>query len=173
MTDTVDDVLVRGRGLGRTFRQRGTRLFEKPRTTTALDDADIDVRTGSALGIIGESGSGKSTLVRILLGLDAPTSGTVAFDGRPVDARAGARSLHWLRRETGIVFQDPYASLDPRIRTFIAFQRDPQKQFKALQTRLGRSDLLNEYIAHIGGGLWACPPGVSAPGDWFGRDLFR
>ena len=115
MTDTVDDVLVRGRGLGRTFRQRGTRLFEKPRTTTALDDADIDVRTGSALGIIGESGSGKSTLVRLLLGLDAPTSGTVAFDGRPVDARAGARSLHWLRRETGIVFQDPYASLDPRM----------------------------------------------------------
>ena len=110
-----DDVLVRGRALSRRFRQRGTRLFERSRTTTALDDADVDVRTGSALGIIGESGSGKSTLVRILLGLDAPTSGTVAFDGRPVDARAGARSLHWLRRETGIVFQDPYASLDPRM----------------------------------------------------------
>ena len=42
---------------------------------------------------------------------------------------------------------------------FIAFQRDPQAQFKVLQTRLGKSDLLNEYIAHIGGGLWACPPG--------------
>jgi deferrochelatase/peroxidase EfeB len=55
---------------------------------------------------------------------------------------------------------------------FIAFQRDPQAQFKALQTRLGRSDLLNEYIAHIGGGLWACPPGVSGPGDWFGKALF-
>jgi deferrochelatase/peroxidase EfeB len=55
---------------------------------------------------------------------------------------------------------------------FIAFQRDPQTQFKALQTRLGKSDLLNEYIAHIGGGLWGCPPGVSAPGDWFGKALF-
>ncbi len=55
---------------------------------------------------------------------------------------------------------------------FIAFQRDPHAQFKVLQTRLGRSDLLNEYIAHIGGGLWACPPGVSAPGDWFGKNLF-
>ncbi len=44
---------------------------------------------------------------------------------------------------------------------FIAFQRDPQAQFKVIQTRLGKSDLLNEYIAHIGGGLWACPPGVS------------
>ena len=37
---------------------------------------------------------------------------------------------------------------------------------------LGRSDLLNEYIAHIGGGLWACPPGVSGPGDWFGKAFF-
>ena len=55
---------------------------------------------------------------------------------------------------------------------FIAFQRDPQAQFKVIQTRLGRSDLLGEYIAHIGGGLWACPPGVSGPGDWFGKDLF-
>ena len=55
---------------------------------------------------------------------------------------------------------------------FIAFQRDPQAQFKVIQTRLGKSDLLNEYIAHIGGGLWACPPGVSGPGDWFGKALF-
>jgi deferrochelatase/peroxidase EfeB len=55
---------------------------------------------------------------------------------------------------------------------FVAFQRDPQAQFKVLQTRLGKSDLLNEYIAHIGGGLWACPAGVSGPGDWFGKQLF-
>src|SRR5664279_5461565 len=48
---------------------------------------------------------------------------------------------------------------------FVAFQRDPQAQFKVLQTRLGKSDLLGEYIAHIGGGLWACPPGVSGAGD--------
>jgi len=107
--------LLRGRGLTRRFPQRGTRLFERTSWTTALDDADVDVREGSAVGIIGESGSGKSTLVRLLLGLDAPTAGTVEFDGRPVDARASARSLHWLRRETGIVFQDPYSSLDPRM----------------------------------------------------------
>lgn len=107
--------LLRARGLARRFPQRGTGLFERTRWTTALEDADLDVREGSAVGIIGESGSGKSTLIRILLGLDAATTGTVTFDGRSVDARAGARSLHWLRRETGIVFQDPYASLDPRM----------------------------------------------------------
>ncbi len=107
--------LMSGRGLSRRFRQRGSRLLEPARETTALEDADIDVFEGSAVGIIGESGSGKSTLVRLLLGLDVPSSGTVTVAGRPVDARASARSLHWLRRETGVVFQDPYASLDPRM----------------------------------------------------------
>ncbi|GAB3604157.1 ATP-binding cassette domain-containing protein [Microbacterium aureliae] len=108
-------VLLRGRGLTRRFAVPRRSLFERPRPTTALEDADIDILAGRAVGIIGESGSGKSTLVRLLLGLDSPTSGTVEFDGRPVDAAARARDLHWLRRQTGIVFQDPYASLDPRM----------------------------------------------------------
>ncbi|WP_394278937.1 ABC transporter ATP-binding protein [Microbacterium sp.] len=107
--------LIRGRGLTRRYPAPRTRLFEPRRFTTALEDADVDVREGTALGIIGESGSGKSTLVRLLLGLDTPTDGTVEFGGRNVDATASATSLHWLRRETGIVFQDPYASLDPRM----------------------------------------------------------
>ncbi len=109
------DALIRARGLTRRYRVPATRLFEPKRFSTALDDADLDVREGTAVGIIGESGSGKSTLVRLLLGLDTPTAGTVAFDGREVDATASARSLHWLRRQTGIVFQDPYSSLDPRM----------------------------------------------------------
>jgi peptide/nickel transport system ATP-binding protein len=107
--------LLQARGLTRTYRVPKTAPFEKASTMTALDDADLDVEEGSAVGIIGESGSGKSTLVRLLLGLDVPTAGTVEFGGRRVDARASARALHWLRRETGIVFQDPYASLDPRM----------------------------------------------------------
>jgi ABC-type microcin C transport system duplicated ATPase subunit YejF len=111
----VSDVLVRARGLTRRHPVPKSSLFERTTYTTALEDADLTVRTGSAVGVIGESGSGKSTLVRLLLGLDRPTAGTVEFDGRPVDAAAKARALHWLRRETGIVFQDPYASLDPRM----------------------------------------------------------
>jgi ABC-type glutathione transport system ATPase component len=111
----VNDVLVSARRLTRRHALPKTTLFERRRYTTALEDADIDVRAGSTLGIIGESGSGKSTLVRLLLGLDQPTSGTVEVEGRVVDASASARSLHWLRRLTGVVFQDPYASLDPRM----------------------------------------------------------
>jgi oligopeptide/dipeptide ABC transporter ATP-binding protein len=109
-------ILLEARGLTRVHTLPRDSLFGRRRTATALVDADVDVREGEAVGVIGESGSGKSTLVRLALALEKPTAGTVSFDGRPVDARASARSLHWLRRQTGIVFQDPYASLDPRMR---------------------------------------------------------
>jgi len=107
--------LVRARGLTRRYSLPRETMFEKRRFMTALADADLDVRAGEAVGIIGESGSGKSTLIRLVLGLDTPTDGIVEVGGRRVDATASARSLHWLRRETGVVFQDPYASLDPRM----------------------------------------------------------
>ena len=109
------DSLLRARGLTRRYPAPKATIFARRQFTSALEDVDLDVRAGSASGIIGESGSGKSTLVRLLLALDTPTAGSVAFDGRMVDAAASARSLHWLRRQTGIVFQDPYASLDPRM----------------------------------------------------------
>ncbi|MFB7250305.1 ABC transporter ATP-binding protein [Microbacterium sp. NPDC056234] len=109
------DALIRARGLSREFAVPKRTVFERARTATALHPTDLDIAAGSSVGIIGESGSGKSTLVRLLLGLDNPTSGTIDIDGRRVDAAASARSLHWLRRITGLVFQDPYASLDPRM----------------------------------------------------------
>ena len=107
--------LIRATGLTRRYPLARDSFFERQRFATALEDATISVESGEALGLIGESGSGKSTLVRLLLALDTPTSGTVEFDGKRVDASASSRSLHWLRRDTGMVFQDPYASLDPRM----------------------------------------------------------
>lgn len=111
----MTEPLIRARGLARRYALPRETPFAPRRQTTALSPTDLDVARGEALGLIGESGSGKSTLIRLLLGLDRPTAGTVEVDGRCVDAAAPARSLHWLRRETGIVFQDPYASLDPRM----------------------------------------------------------
>lgn len=108
-------MILRARGLTRRYAGRRQHLFSARPQTTALDGVDLDVAEGSAVGIIGESGSGKTTLVRLLLALDTPTAGTVEFGGKTVEAAQSARSLHWFRRETGIVFQDPYASLDPRM----------------------------------------------------------
>ncbi len=93
-----------------TPRTRGTH-----RAVEALRGVDLAVREGDRLGIVGESGSGKSTLVRLLVGLDEPTSGDVLFRGRRV-SRVPERSRAQLRRDVQLVFQDPASSLDPRMR---------------------------------------------------------
>src|SRR4051794_11774190 len=85
------------------------------RDVHALRGVSFDVRAGQRFGIVGESGSGKSTLVRLLAGLDRPTSGTIAFRGTRIDNLA-ERRLKFLRDDLQIVFQDPMGSLDPRMR---------------------------------------------------------
>jgi deferrochelatase/peroxidase EfeB len=55
---------------------------------------------------------------------------------------------------------------------FLAYQKDPRKQFVQIQQRLGQHDLLNEYIRHTGSALFAVPPGLHAPGDYYGKSLF-
>ena len=106
--------LLRGRGLTRTFTLPRRSPFQPGPVRHALIDADLDVGAGESVALIGESGSGKSTLVRLLLALDSPSAGSVTFDGRPV-APGRAAGLRWFRRQTGVVLQDPYSSLDPRM----------------------------------------------------------
>jgi ABC-type oligopeptide transport system ATPase subunit len=80
----------------------------------AVDDVSFDIRTGETLGLVGESGSGKSTTGFCVLQLLKPTSGSVVFDGRELTTMS-KRDLRAIRREMQIVFQDPYASLNPRM----------------------------------------------------------
>ena len=120
----VDDLAVHFPAPG------GGPLGLSKRRVRALDGVSLRVRAGDTLGIVGESGSGKSTLGRAVLGLLDATAGSVTFDGERLDGspgdaagrrggretrRAARRALATLRRESAMVFQDPYGSLNPRL----------------------------------------------------------
>lgn len=81
----------------------------------AVRDVSLTLDRGEILGIVGESGSGKTTLGRIILGLIAPTSGSVVFEGHDITRRT-PRERRALTRDIQVIFQDPYGSLNPRQR---------------------------------------------------------
>ncbi|SCM83208.1 dipeptide transporter; ATP-binding component of ABC superfamily [uncultured Sporomusa sp.] len=88
------------------------RLFAKRRVLAAVDNVSFAVGRRETLGIVGESGCGKSTLARCLVSLEKTTSGQIQFDGVELTA-ASQEELRQLRRNLQIVFQDPYAALNP------------------------------------------------------------
>ena len=108
--------LLEIRNLTKVFPHGETAFGRKSRgEVRAVDDVSFDIHSGETLGLVGESGSGKSTLGRLILRLIEPTSGAVRFEGRDLLA-AGRGEMRRLRRDLQIIFQDPFASLDPRFR---------------------------------------------------------
>jgi peptide/nickel transport system ATP-binding protein len=111
--------LVEVRDLAKTFDVSApwlNRVVErKPRQFVhAVDGVSFSINKGTTLALVGESGCGKSTVARLLVGLYAPTRGEVRFDGQPTDTAQSAATLRGLRKRMQMIFQDPYASLNPR-----------------------------------------------------------
>ncbi len=110
---TRNDIILEARGLKRRFVTHKP-LFGKPTEVRAVDGVDLQVRRGETLAIVGESGCGKSTLARLLVRLIEPSGGTVHYEGREIGA-LGDAAMRGLRRDLQFIFQDPFASLNPRM----------------------------------------------------------
>ncbi|OAN45253.1 peptide ABC transporter substrate-binding protein [Chloroflexus islandicus] len=110
----ADDTLLEVRNLKKYFPIKGGFLRRTIAEVRAVDDVSFTVKRGETLGLVGESGCGKTTTGRTVLRLERATAGEVIFEGQDV-MRASGRTMKALRRDMQIIFQDPYASLDPRI----------------------------------------------------------
>jgi ABC-type glutathione transport system ATPase component len=115
-----------------------------------VDDVSFSIRRGETLGLVGESGSGKSTVARMLLRLVKPTFGEVRYEGRDL-LDAGPRQMRELRRRMQIVFQDPYAALNPRMRVreilaepFAIHRESPVEGLERRLTEMLRTVGMNE-----------------------------
>jgi ABC-type oligopeptide transport system ATPase subunit len=107
------DVLLSVRGL-KTYFPFGSRWFGTRTVVKAVDDVEFEIKRGQVLGLVGESGSGKTTLGRSILRLIEPSEGEVYFEGQDI-LRLSPRDFRMIRRRMQIVFQDPYATLNPRM----------------------------------------------------------
>ena len=134
----MSEVLLEARDLVKHFPVRRSRDV-----VHAVDGVSLDVRRGETLGIVGESGCGKSTLGRLLVRLQEPTSGTVRFRGDDI-TKLSRRGLRPFRREMQMIFQDPYASLNPRKRVgqIVADPLQIHRIGTAEETRLRVQELL-------------------------------
>lgn len=109
----MKDTLLEVENLHKFFPIRGGVLQRVVNNVKAVNDVSFDIRKGEVVGLVGESGSGKTTVGRTVLRLEEATSGAVRFRGRDIMA-ASASEMRGLRKQMQIVFQDPYASLNPR-----------------------------------------------------------
>ncbi|WP_234122714.1 ABC transporter ATP-binding protein [Clostridium hydrogenum] len=110
----MSTILVKTENVKKHFKVENGIFSDKKKVVHAVDGVNMEIITGETLALVGESGCGKSTLGRLIIRLMEPTSGSVYFEGQDISKLNGS-SIRKKRREMQIVFQDPYASLNPRM----------------------------------------------------------
>jgi oligopeptide transport system ATP-binding protein len=144
----MSEPLLRVRNLVKNFPVRGGVFAEASEVVHAVDDVSFEIDAGETMGLVGESGCGKSTTGRCVLRLIEPTAGEIWFEGRNV-TRLKGKALGILRRNMQIIFQDPYASLNPRM-TAGAIIGEALTIHKLAKTRAQFDDRVVELLQLVG-----------------------
>jgi peptide/nickel transport system ATP-binding protein len=149
-----DTALVEIEGLGRVFDLSKlwlNRVLEGSGkvTLTAVDGVDISIRRGETYALVGESGSGKSTIAKMVVGLLPPSSGSVRIDGVDIWKELGGAQQRQIRRRIQMIFQDPFASLNPRWRVG-AIVAEPIKAFGMIGDAREREHRVGELLSLVG-----------------------
>ena len=141
----MSEPVIRGEHLKKIFSVKSG-LFEGKKYLKAVDDISFSIAKGETLGIVGESGCGKSTLGRTLLKIYEPDGGSIYFDGNDITS-FGYKQMHPYRRKMQMIFQDPYASLNPRF-TVGEMIEEPMKVYGMYdkKTRMERVQELMETV---------------------------
>ncbi len=146
--------LLRVTGLKRYFdvsKPLLNRLLEgKPRMILmAVSGVNFEIARGHTFALVGESGCGKSTVANLVVGLHPPTAGTIEFDGVDVTNITNRTQMEQLRRRMAMIFQDPYASLNPRWRVS-AIVSEPIRAFGLLKGARAIAERTNELLIQVG-----------------------
>ncbi len=162
----MSEYLVRGVNLTKHFESRRSPVEfltgRRPQPVRAVDGVSIEIRRGEILALVGESGSGKTTLGRLLLLLEKPTSGEVWFDAQRID-NLGGGALRAYRRRMQMIYQDPYGSLNPKLRVSeivseplrvngIEARKDKIAEYLALSGLRPPEKFLDRYPHELSGG---------------------
>jgi oligopeptide transport system ATP-binding protein len=134
--------------LSKNFPIKGGLLSREVASVKAVQRVSLDIKEGETLGLVGESGCGKSTLGRCIIRLIEPSSGQIFLDGVDVTNKKG-EELRALRRQMQIIFQDPYASLNPRM-TVGSIISEPLEIHKLFDSRSDRLDRVKQLIELVG-----------------------
>jgi len=157
-TTVVGDVVLSAKDLVKDFPVTKGVLQRRVGAVSAVAGVSFDIRKGETLGIVGESGCGKTTIGRMLVGLDKPTSGMISFGGKDL-ARSSGRQYRRERRDIQYMFQDSYASLDPRMRAGsilreplivqgIGSRREQRAKVKEMLLKVGLPEAWTERYPH-------------------------
>lgn len=141
-------ILLETRDLRVSYEVRGKGLWGRPTRVRAVDGVSIALRQGQTLGLVGESGSGKSTIGRAIVKLVPVESGEIFYAGREVGGMTGAEFMPY-RRRVQTVFQDPYASLNPRL-TVGAIVAEPIETHEGDLSRSAREERVAELLRTVG-----------------------